>query len=306
MHFLQEYVIEELNWQPSKLKYAYEELQKDYRSKQKIGYSNLDQVQSYVFTRFPATYSVCLKLIKQYFSTISINSILDWGCGIGTASLAIGHLFEKMEYYLIEQDEFAKNYAAQFLKYFFPNNAVIFDMPKAVDLSVFSYSLGEVESWQIILDQIWEKTNYLLIIEPGTTLHFQRLLQVRDYMLSKNAYLWGPCCHNDTCPIVKNDWCHFGLNIERSKAHRLLKGASRSFEQEAYSYLLFAKTSIVPDLGRVIANPRTHGGHVDLKICGKNGKIFNKTVSRSMCDYKILKKIQWGDNLKDEFSEESK
>ena len=243
------------------------------------------------------------KLIKQYFSTISINSILDWGCGIGTASLAIGSLFEKMEYYLIEQDEFAKNYAVQFLKYFFPNNTVLFDMPKAVDLSVFSYSLGEVESWQIILDQIWEKTDYLLIIEPGTTLHFQRLLQVRDYMLSKDAYLWGPCCHNDTCPIVKNDWCHFGLNIERSKAHRLLKGASRSFEQEAYSYLLFAKTQRAADLGRVIANPRIHGGHVDLKVCGRNGKIFNKIVSRSMCDYKDFKKIQWGDSLKDKFNE---
>lgn len=298
MYFLQKYVIEELKWQPSKLKPAYVDLQKGYRSQQKIGYSNLEQVQSYVFTRFPATYSVCLKLFKQYLSIIPINSILDWGCGVGTASLAISQIFEKLEYFLVEQDIFAKNYAEQFLKYFFPANNVFTFIPDKVDLSVFSYSLGEVNSWKTILDQIWQKTSYLLIIEPGTPAHFDRLLEIRDYILSKGAHICGPCCHNKACPLLKNDWCHFGINVPRSKDHRLLKNVERNFEQEAYSYLFFSKTPRTTDLGRIIAKPRIHGGHIDLRICNKNGEIVKKTVGRSSQEYKRIKKIQWGDCIK--------
>ena len=33
-----------------------------------------------------------------------------------------------------------------------------------IDLSVFSYSLGEVQNWQKTLDSVWDKTKYLLII----------------------------------------------------------------------------------------------------------------------------------------------
>ena len=295
MQFLQKYVIEELQWKSSKLKHAYLDLQNGYRSKQKVGYSDIEQIQSYVFTRFPATYSVCLKLFNQYLSTTSINSILDWGCGVGTASLALSQIFKNLEYFLVEQDALAKNYAEQFLKHFFPSNSLHTSIPDNIDLSVFSYSLGEVESWEIILDEIWPKTEYLLIIEPGTPKHFDNLLKIRNYMLLKGAHIWGPCCHTKECPLLKNDWCHFGLKVERSKDHRLLKDAKLGYEQEAYSYLFFAKKPVTPDFGRIVSKPRIHGGHINLKLCNQEGEIVNKIFGRSMHEYKYLKKKQWGD-----------
>jgi ribosomal protein RSM22 (predicted rRNA methylase) len=297
MQFLQKYVQEQLGWRPSQVKQAYISLQKDYRVGQRVGYANEAQIQAYVFTRFPATYNVCLKLFEKHLAGIKITSVLDWGCGIGTASLALSQLFSKLEYYLVEQDSQAKIYATQFLKHFFPENLLQTVPPKTVDLSVFSYSLGEVNVWQTVLDEVWPKTQYLLIIEPGTSMHFKRLLQMRDYMLTKGAHIWGPCCHSKACPLTEKDWCHFAVNVARSKEHRLLKNAERGFEQEAYSYLLFAKEPADTSFGRLVSAPRLHGGHMALKICSENGEIITPIVGRSDTNYKHLKKRQWGDSI---------
>lgn len=296
MHFLQKYVTEHFGWQPSEFKQAYLELQTGYRSRQRIGYADIAQIQSYVFTRFPATYSVCLKIFENYFDDLPITSILDWGCGIGTASLALSQL-KKLECSLVEQDNQAKAYAEQFLKHFFPDNTLLSTPPDKVDIAVFSYSLGEVKTWQTILDEIWPKTNYLLIVEPGTPTHFNGLLQMREYLLSKGAYILGPCCHQKICPLGKNDWCHFSANVQRSKEHRMLKNAERSFEQEAYSYVLFTKNPKILDSGRIISPPRIHSGHIDVKICSNSGEIIKKTVGRSSKIYKQLKKSQWGESI---------
>lgn len=298
MNFLQIYVQHELGWHPSDVKKAYQELQQDYRAGRRVGYANIEQIQAYVFTRFPATYRVCLKLIEQHLKDLNIQSVLDWGCGIGTASLAFGEYFKNLEYYLVEQDPRAKAYAMQFLKHFYPSHNIHTDgISKNIDLSVFSYSLSEVSDWQTILDTTWDKTKYLLIIEPGTSSHFKRLLMVRGYMLAKGAYLWGPCSHIKTCPLPANDWCHFAVNVPRSKEHRMLKNGERGFEQEAYSYMLFSKEPKETDFGRLVASPRIHGGHIDLKICTQDGEIITPTVGRSSANYKTLKKSEWGDEL---------
>ena len=302
MNFLQQYVQQQLGWSPQSIKTAYAELQQEYRIRERIGYKNLEQIQAYVFTRFPGTYQVCLSLIEQHLKDVDICSVLDWGCGVGTASLALSKYFQNLECFLVEQDHQAKSYAEQFIRHFHPNNTINFDQPsKNIDLSIFSYSLGEVSNWQKVLDDVWNKTNYLLIVEPGTSAHYERLLKIRDYMLTKGAYLLAPCYHNNRCPLDNNDWCHFSVNVPRSKEHRMLKSGKRGFEQEAYSYMLFSKTPRKSkDFGRIVAKPRFHKGHIDLKICTQDGRIQNSTVSRSCEHYKSLKKCDWGDAIKNE------
>jgi ribosomal protein RSM22 (predicted rRNA methylase) len=298
MNFLQGYVQHELGWHPNNVKKAYQELQHGYRTGQRVGYANIEQIQAYVFTRFPATYQVCLRLISQHFKNVNIQSVLDWGSGIGTASLALSEHFKNLECYLVEQDPQAKAYAVQFLKHFYPTNNIYTDeIYKKVDLSVFSYSLNEVTAWQPILDAVWDKTTHLLIIEPGTSLHFKRLLTIRAHLLAKGAHLWAPCCHTQTCPLQSNDWCHFAVNVPRSKEHRMLKNAERGFEQEAYSYMLFSKEPKIANCGRLVAPPRIHGGHIDLKICTHNGEIITPIIGKRSESYKTLKKAEWGDSL---------
>jgi len=303
MNFLQQYVHEYLGWNIKDLKISSQELQHGYRTRTRTGYKDKQQIQAYVFTRFPDTYQVCLQLIGEHIKELEINSVLDWGCGIGTASLALSKYFENIEYFLIEQDKQAKDYAAQFIKHFYPKNVIQQDiLPEKVDLGVFSYSLGESDNWKKHLDDVWSRTNHLLIVEPGTTAHFQKLLKIRDYLLlKKDAYLVGPCYHSQSCPLKEKDWCHFSVNVPRSKEHKILKNAQRGFEFEAYGYLFFSKTSKMHDeFGRLIASPRIHGGHINLKICTRKGEIIEPTISKSHQDYKQLKKSVWGDGIKNE------
>lgn len=307
MNFLQQYIQEQLGWTIKDIKSNYQELQQEYRTGKRVGYKDAKQIKAYVFTRFPATYAVCLELIERHIKNLPIKSILDWGCGIGTASLALSKYFSDLECFLIEQDKQAKNYALQFINHFYPRHIIHQDTsPKSIDLSICSYSLGEVKNWEEHLDNIWKNTNYLLIIEPGTTTHFQKLLKMRDYILSQqNAYLLGPCCHSKICPLKENDWCHFSINVPRSKEHRALKNARRGFEHEAYCYMFFSK---IPknqhNFGRLVAPPRAHGGHIDLKICTRNGNILKTTISKSSGNYKQIKKLSWGDALKNELPQQ--
>lgn len=303
MNFLQQYVQHQLGWNIKDIKSSYQELQHEYRARTRIGYKDIQQIQAYVFTRFPATYQVCLTLIEQYIKDLKINSILDWGCGIGTASLALSKYFTHLEYFLVERDKQAKDYAAQFIQHFYPGTLIHQEISsEKIDLSICSYSLGEAENWKNNLDTIWERTNHLLIIEPGTPQHFQKLLQMREYLLSKgNAYLLAPCYHSKNCPLQEKDWCHFSVNVSRSKELRQLKKAERGFEHEAYSYMFFSKDpNKDKNFGRLVAAPRIHGGHIDLKICTHNGDILESTIGKSHQEYKRLKKLCWGDAIKRE------
>jgi hypothetical protein len=157
-----------------------------------------------------------------------------------------------------------------------------------------------VRDWQKIVESVWEKTTHLLIIEPGTPHYFNRLKEIRDHLIGKGAFLWAPCCHTKACPLEMDDWCHFSVRVDRSKEHKNLKNASRGFENEAYSYMLFSKLPKNAGFGRSVAAPRIHGGHIDLKICTKNAEIITPTVGKSAQDYKTLKKSGWGDLIKHE------
>ena len=55
MNFLQQYVHEYLGWNIKDLKISSQELQHGYRTRTRTGYKDKQQIQAYVFTRFPAT-----------------------------------------------------------------------------------------------------------------------------------------------------------------------------------------------------------------------------------------------------------
>ena len=79
---------------------------------------------------------------------------------------------------------------------------------------------------------------------------------------------------------------------------RFLKKAERGFEDEAYTYILLSKSNsnqIIESNSRIIAKPNQHGGHINLKLCNANGAVETVTISKSNANYKMVKKLQWGD-----------
>lgn len=302
LQIIQEYVKNSKGWKPSELKADYIAMREGYRESSQSGYHNQKQIQAYVFTRLPATYAVISKLIKQHLSEQSIKTVLDWGCGVGTASLVVSDYHENIACFLIEQDKYALELAQEFFKATCPNVTVNTTMPnEQVDLGIMSYSLNELgKNWQKYIEEVWAKCETLLIVDPGTHIAFNNLLKVRNWLIGKGATVISPCTHAKKCPLENtDDWCHFQERVQRTKEMRFFKNAEKSFENEAYCYLLVSKKEdlVNNSLGRIIAEPRVHGGHVQLKVCKADGEIENTIISKKHENYRRIKKLNWGDEI---------
>jgi ribosomal protein RSM22 (predicted rRNA methylase) len=93
------------------------------------------------------------------------------------------------------------------------------------------------------------------------------------------------------------DWCHFSQRVERTSQHRQLKGGALGYEDEKFSYLIAAKDYLPSAAARIVRHPGKHSGHVQLPLCTAEGKIENRTITRSSKEaYKRARKAEWGES----------
>lgn len=268
---------------------------------------------SYVATRFPATYAAIKKAIKaiQKQDSTEITSVLDLGAGPGTAMWALADSYSSINRFtLIEQDSallsigkylatFSEDLSVRSAHWQIGNLEEIEDFIEH-DLVILSYSIGELEAkyYEELLEKAWKAAKkFLVIIEPGTPVGFERIRQIRSFLLSKDAQCVAPCPHQLTCPMNGGDWCHFMARVERSSLHRQLKKGSLGHEDEKFSYIAVSKTpSLLPE-SRILSHPERHSGHVKLKLCTIEGLQF-PILSKKMGNlYKQARKADWGDTF---------
>ncbi len=92
---------------------------------------------------------------------------------------------------------------------------------------------------------MWAKTNdTLLIVEPGTPSGYQRILDARAQLIKNGAHVIAPCPHDDACPLVKPDWCHFSQRLQRSRVHKQLKSAELPYEDEKFIYVALSRAPV--------------------------------------------------------------
>ncbi|MCK4934612.1 MAG: hypothetical protein KAR79_03405 [Simkaniaceae bacterium] len=296
-----------------KLKEAAERLSFKYRNEQGRKDPFIDQENdpfAYLCYRFPATFAAISRVFEEFTRHrpgFSPKSIVDFGAGPGTSSWAVAELFPNMEkLLLVERD-------AKFIrlgKELLHSNKDLENrvdwklqdfqrvVEEAFDLTLFSYSLGEAPEscWSSLIGDSFEKTKeFMIIIEPGTTLGFSRILKFREILISLGATIVAPCPNQMACPMQFPNWCHFGVRLARSPMHQLVKLGSCSFEDEKFSYLIASKNKCEPFGSRLVSSPEIKKGHVNLTLC-KEGKIVNKTISKKDKSlYKKSKKSLWGD-----------
>ncbi|MFP5520723.1 MAG: small ribosomal subunit Rsm22 family protein [Bdellovibrionia bacterium] len=139
-----------------------------------------------------------------------VNSVLDWGSGLASASRTFRTHFPQVKTHLVEM-------AIEPLKILthlgtFSSSPEIpqnFDS----DTLVCSYSLtemSELPSWVF-------NFNNVFILEPATQSDGRRLQAWRQKLIDKNYSIWSPCTHHQSCPLLtqsKTDWCHdrFAVN----------------------------------------------------------------------------------------------
>ncbi|PZP57277.1 MAG: hypothetical protein DI586_00945 [Micavibrio aeruginosavorus] len=265
--------------------------------------SSMDEAKAYVATRLPATWCAVTKALQAYLEIdpeIKINSILDLGAGPGTAALAAQNIWPDCSATLFEPNPHLSEIGQKLFEGGDWQNARLqnISIEKRYDLVLSSYVLNEIDSdLEDILQNIWAAAeSALVIIEPGTPLGYSTILRARDYFTSIGANIAAPCPHESTCPLRDTDkWCHFSVRVDRSRLHLQTKPDARlSYEDEKFSYLIVTRHKTPKPRLRALGQP--HGQKVvTLETCQDRGQFEILQLSRRDSDYKLLRKIDWGD-----------
>ncbi|NGX56530.1 MAG: hypothetical protein K1060chlam5_00773 [Candidatus Anoxychlamydiales bacterium] len=284
---------------------------KKYRTFRKFNLT-YDEKISYITFRMPATFKAieyCLNQLKNLQLNTKINTVLDLGSGPGTALyayLSVFKSFDKMT--LVERDtefvQISKDLSKdikELKKVFFVQMDLIAYKDYDHDLIIVSYVLNELKIYQIdkiLKNFIKSKAKVIVFIEPGTKYGFNNIRYLHDKIIKNDLKIIAPCPNNFKCPMPKDDWCHFFVRLDRSKCHKYIKKGTLSFEDEKFSYLIVTKKDSKPYKARVLLNPKKKDSKMLLNLC-QDGKVFqNQIDKKDLKNYKISKKIKWGDIIK--------
>lgn len=208
-----------------------------------------------------------------------LTTFIDWGCGPGTASLALAS-FEKLrpqieKQVLIDQSRLV-------LSHFQDLHSILVKPEKTTDphltknlqkensCLVCSYSLTEVTE----LPKGWEAFEALMILEPSTSDDGRELLTLRQKLIDQGYSIWAPCTHQMKCPLLnesKTDWCHDRIEVDAPdwflELEQYLPMRNRTITT---SYLLARKAKapeFAKNIGRLIGDSREEKGKTRQMFC---------------------------------------
>jgi ribosomal protein RSM22 (predicted rRNA methylase) len=270
---------------------------------------------AYLATRLPATYAAThasLAALPEALPGFAPTTMLDAGAGPGTALWAAASLWPSLSNaVLIEASPAIRKWGEQMsalsgvgaVEWRAADIAKPLAASAQCDLVTLCYVLDELapDARQRLVSELWDlTTGALLIVEPGTTKGWQRILVARDQLIGGGAHILAPCAHHASCPLVAPDWCHFSTRVARSRIHRLAKEADVPWEDEKYIYLAASRTPPASRASRVLAPPERGSGRARLKLCQPDGSATDRLVTRREGDaFKRARRIGWGDRFED-------
>ncbi len=295
---------------------AAEALSRRYRAERRDGGLHLADepaVKAYLATRLPATYAAVrasLGAVAEARPELAPASLLDLGAGPGTGLWAAADCWPGLaEALLVEASPAMRAWGerlaaeAPVARIAWRASDLLDGLPGAEprDLVILAYVLDELapEALVPLIDRLWTPSARLLVIvEPGTPAGWRRILAARERLLRRGARIAAPCPHAAACPLRAPDWCHFSRRLPRSRLHRLAKAGAVPWEDEKFIYLAAAREAAPLPAARVIARPRLHKGHVELRLCRADGGIEERLFSRrDGAAYKLARRLDWGDAL---------
>ncbi len=272
-------------------------------------------VVAYLATRAPATFAAVAAVLEQVRAARpewAPTSVLDLGAGPGIASWAALETWPGIaNVTLVEAEQemvrAGKTLAAAGrapLQQAVWSGADATTAPGAggtsADLVLASYLIGELPPHELpgFAASAWARArDTLVVVEPGTTAGYERVLSLRATVLAAGGSTLAPCPHDTGCPLPASDWCHFSVRLPRTRTHRLAKGAERGFEDEKFAYVALGRSPGAQPEARVIRRPDQRPGHVVLDLCTPAGLERRTVARREGAGYKRARKLSWGDAL---------
>ena len=267
--------------------------------------------RAYLATRLPATYAAVarsLLAVTEARPDFSPRSMLDVGAGPGTAAWAAAEQWQSLEQAQLIEGSAAMGAVGARLAAGLPLrtdwriasiDAALAGMT-AHDLVLMAYVLDELApaARDALIPRLWALTlGVLVIVEPGTSAGWQRILRARDQLIASGAHILAPCPHAKSCPLSAPDWCHFSARVPRSRLHREAKGGTVPWEDEKFIYLAASRQPSLQRQPRVLAPPRVSKADITLKLCHPSGVADETRIAKRDRDaFKLARKVGWGDS----------
>lgn len=269
---------------------------------------------AYALARMPATYAAvaaCLNALTDAREDFHPESLLDVGAGPGTATWAALQAYPSLQRVnLLDANTALRRLALTLADEQISGSSFEYQqvdarsglaaMPQA-DLVIASYMIGELteNARAAFVTELWRKArDTLLVVEPGTPAGYARIIALRAQLIAQGAHVVAPCPHDEACPLIEPDWCHFAQRLARSRAHKQIKGAELPFEDEKFSYIVLAREAIAPRPARILAPPLVTKADMRLKLCQPDGHAGIVSVPRrDKAAYARVRRLGWGDTM---------
>jgi ribosomal protein RSM22 (predicted rRNA methylase) len=266
---------------------------------------------AYALARMPATYAAdgaSINALVEIRPDFAPTSLLDVGAGPGTATWAAAEAFSSLQSFtLLDANDALRKLALELIDDGGRASRTSYERGEArallakagpADLVIASYVIGEMNEAEraSLTSLMWEKTrDTLLVIEPGTPAGYARIIALRSQLIAAGAYVAAPCPHDAACPLQPPDWCHFTQRLQRSRAHKQVKGANVPFEDEKFSYVVLTRTQVTQRPSRVLAQPAAGKVEVIAKLCTPGGLDIARVPRRDKAGYAEARRWRWGD-----------
>jgi ribosomal protein RSM22 (predicted rRNA methylase) len=216
-------------------------------------------------------------------------SVLDVGCGPGTAGLALlSALPNSLHLTCVEHSHPMRVVAERLLSHYTGTGSLSHlkilpslprDKEKAYDLVIAANVLAELDTQEgeRTIRHLAERVapgGYLLILEPGQQLHTRRLMHLRDTVLVSDPELTPlfPCFRSDGCPMLSSsetDWCHGSIEWQQPRLNAHLDDLlSFNKHRIKYSAFVFQRGGAIRDGIRVLTPPEKTRIGIETLVCG--------------------------------------
>ena len=266
---------------------------------------------AYALARLPATYAAVvasLNALVEIRLDFAPKSLLDVGAGPGTATWAAAEAFSSLrDFTLLDANDALRELALDLTRKSARLRGINYEQGQArslvaradaADLVIASYMIGEIgdAERESLAGLLWAKTrDTLLVVEPGTPAGYARIIALRAQLIADGAHVAAPCPHDGKCPLQAPDWCHFTQRLQRSRAHKQIKGVELPFEDEKFAYVALTRAAVAERPSRVLAQPAVTKVEIAAKLCTPEGLVLSKVPRRAKADYASARRWRWGD-----------
>jgi SAM-dependent methyltransferase len=223
--------------------------------------------------------------LEAYAPLPAKPKVLDFGCGPGTAAIALLLKRKEADVTLVDVVDEALDDAAWFCRALGVEPRRAHEPPAGAKFDLILAANVFSELSEVYLEEFLADFGHLVVLEPALKLTTRRLMEWRDRVVAKGYKIAAPCVGQARCPMLeRNDlWCHMDIAWPRpAGVAEIDRRIGLTKESLKYSYIVVTKYGrTLADLGgthRVVTNLHKEKGKTWTMLCGKQGPLCRAEV----------------------------